>query len=523
MIPGMPAPPTRLSRLGWFGASFAGVLAVLAWMIRPLNDGPAAVDAAASVLYFDRIVAGRHLEAWVNTTPKPLLTVVYGSLHELTGGWVGVSIVTVLATAAGIVMAAELVRRFAGVEAAVFALVSLVGLVSLAYEASEAFGLPWAFAFWCAAGLALARPAPAYGWAGAFLLLGGLVRPETFVFLAVATVVLAWRAIRGPRPADGAWRIMVGWLAIGFLCLHDLLLTGDPLWWTTVGSHSVELLGGRPASPARIALNAVLHVRPLTGLAVAAGVGMVVLVRRRTWLPILGILAMGAGVAAFCVFLAWRHLAILAHYYDPIDLAVVLAAAVGVGTAVQVARRHVMTRSPGLPPAIERGGGVLVVIVAAIVLANPFAPRSSRALSAIGRQAAEAQRLTLVRPELEAALAPLRPVDPGGPGPTVDRRPADAVLFAPAFQVNCLAVDLDLPISRVMRLEPDDIDLAGGYPRVGSVVYVDRLLGPASITPATSVLLVSEPTEVAGVRIVPVSVDPTLGVWVVRIEAGVAP
>ena len=43
-----------------FAALFAVAAAIQIYLVRPL-DGPAAPDAAASVLYFQRIVAGRHL------------------------------------------------------------------------------------------------------------------------------------------------------------------------------------------------------------------------------------------------------------------------------------------------------------------------------------------------------------------------------------------------------------------------------------------------------------------------------
>ena len=59
---------------------FAG-LAAVAWALLVLDPlGPATIDpdASSSVLYFDRIVNGQRLEAFVPTTPKPLLTLEYG-------------------------------------------------------------------------------------------------------------------------------------------------------------------------------------------------------------------------------------------------------------------------------------------------------------------------------------------------------------------------------------------------------------------------------------------------------------
>jgi hypothetical protein len=68
-------------------AVFAAALVLIGIVIRPFATGLVAFDGASSVLYFDRIVSGQRLEAFVNTTPKPLLTLVYGVAHSLTGDW----------------------------------------------------------------------------------------------------------------------------------------------------------------------------------------------------------------------------------------------------------------------------------------------------------------------------------------------------------------------------------------------------------------------------------------------------
>ena len=141
---GMVSAIVRSGRAGALAASFAAAAVVGAWLVRPFDARPAYTDAAASVLYFDRIVAGRHLEAFVNTTPKPLLTLVYGALHSLAGDWRPGAWVSVLVLAAGIVMASELVRRIAGLEAAAFATVALIGSHMLLAEVGWGQGLPWA-------------------------------------------------------------------------------------------------------------------------------------------------------------------------------------------------------------------------------------------------------------------------------------------------------------------------------------------------------------------------------------------
>ena len=67
----------------------AGVAAVV-WAVLVLQPWGAATidpDASSSVLYFDRIIAGQRLEAFVPTTPKPLLTLVYGITWAVGHDW----------------------------------------------------------------------------------------------------------------------------------------------------------------------------------------------------------------------------------------------------------------------------------------------------------------------------------------------------------------------------------------------------------------------------------------------------
>ena len=79
---------SRLGPIVRVAATFAAIVAVCAWLVRPFDGGPAATDAAASVPLFRPDRRRSASQAFVNTTPKPLLTVVYGGLHALTGDWV---------------------------------------------------------------------------------------------------------------------------------------------------------------------------------------------------------------------------------------------------------------------------------------------------------------------------------------------------------------------------------------------------------------------------------------------------
>lgn len=503
-------------RVGVLGGAVVAAVVLGAFLVRPFDAGPTAIDATASVLYFDRIVAGRHLEAFVDTTPKPLVTLVYGGLHALTGDWRPAAWATVLALAAGVVMAAELARRVAGREAAAFAAVALFGSVALLREASWGQGLPWAFAAWMAAGLALSRPSPRFGLAGAFLFLGALARPETFLLLGVATACLAWRAIRGPRAPRVAGLLLIGWLSIAVLGVHDLLLTGDPLWWAKVAAISAA--GRHTPSIGAVARLNLGHVVALSLLVVPGVVGALVLVRRRAWLAFWGLAAIGPLVALETLGLAFRRLPVLGHYLDPVDLAVILAAAIGVGTVLAWARREAGRRLPTRYRVAPAVAGLVVSVLAAAILSRPFAPLSDRGRHAIGLQADFALRVDEIVPSLALAVASIPTPDRSGPGPYAAPAPVDIVVFVPHYQVYRLAVMLDVPESRIRWLDVSKVDVAAGYPAVGSIVYTDGVLDPSSVTDGTAILRSTAPTTVGGVRIVPLLVDPARQVWIVRVE-----
>lgn len=97
-------------------AIVCGLLAVgiSAVLINPAGPATSDPDSAASVLFFQRIASGTRLEVFVATTPKPLLSLVYGATWALLGDWrflIGETLAVFgVAVAAGVVM----VRRIAG-------------------------------------------------------------------------------------------------------------------------------------------------------------------------------------------------------------------------------------------------------------------------------------------------------------------------------------------------------------------------------------------------------------------------
>src|SRR5688500_17464214 len=95
-------------------AALAVVAGLVAMELAQPFRGPAiAFDSQVSTFHFKLLVSGRQLEQFISTTPKPLLTLVYGPLHAL-GGWTAISLATIGALVAGVVLVAALAGRIAG-------------------------------------------------------------------------------------------------------------------------------------------------------------------------------------------------------------------------------------------------------------------------------------------------------------------------------------------------------------------------------------------------------------------------
>jgi hypothetical protein len=512
-------------------AVFAAALVFIGLVIRPFATGLVAFDGASSVLYFDRIVSGQRLEAFVNTTPKPLLTLVYGVAHSLTGDWRAISLLTILAAAVAVALGARLALDLGGPGALAVAAILLVADGNLLVEISWAHALPWAVACWLAAGVALTRPRPRYGLAGVALLLGALARPETFLLLAVSTACLGWLRLRGRTP-PGAWRMMVGWLALAVLAGHDLILTGDPLYWLRVGSIYAD-----GAFVRSVAVVARMVAGPFVGgplLTIAAIVGVVSLSRTPPGRVVaLGLVTIAVGTGLLLIGLAARGNATLYYYLHPIELALGLAAAFGVAAVADLIVAAVWRRRDGrrterlaeTPGSADHGSAgepgvgadrrvrtaTSAVLAAAIGLVVIWPLLVSPAtLDAIATQ----RQIALDSDRTAATLARLvrdrgiLATEPGDPERSAD--PAGYRILVPRTVQTRLAVDLGLPITVIGPLVPDRATTGLIHPDL--VVYHARAADPASGLPPR--FEGDQRVTVEGVAFDPVVADPAHGVWI---------
>jgi len=530
ILRGMPDARDRRAYFAVLVAVFVASVAVAAYVIRPWIAAPLAFDTAASVLHFDRIVSGRHLEQALSTTPKPLLTLLYGLIYSATGDWRAISLAALGAWGLCVSSAAVLAWRLGGAVAAVFGVMSLLLSSRLLLETAWALGSVWALLLWIVAGLAVTARRPRWGIAGAALGLATLARLETFLVIGLALAVLAvmhfgpkrWRQ---PVPGE-AWRISIGLLALPIMCLHDVLLTGDPFFWTSVASSysAAAESSGRLLSLGAVARELAALALGQAAVTILAVVGTGVLAARARWPILVGLVALGPGMALFLLLLAARHTFVDQRYLVPISVAMIFAAAIGL-SAVRIPDLATLLggrlRDLGERPARDRPtawmGAVSLAVAAIAIVGSPtIGPldRSARATIASARHLARTADLSL--PEIRAALA-----DPaaagsafGGSGSGV--RASTYQVFVPVPVRPRVAVDLYLSLDQVGSYRYPQT-LAAGAPKTGQTILID--VDPSAPSEASAEFRLSRPATVAGVQMVPLLSDPADGAWLLQVAA----
>lgn len=472
------AAPTGENRITWPFASVVGALAaVIAFVaIQAWLAGTNDPDSMASILYFQRLTAGQHLEVTVLTTPKPILTLVYGLTWNLAHDWRTVVWETIAIHGVSVALAVVLAGRLAGAAAAAFVAVVFIGSSSELAEVAQANSLPWAVAGWLIAGVAVASRPPRFGIAGTALLIAGLARIETWLIMVAATLVLASLAVpavRSRKPTAPNIRamlpLMLGWIAVPIQLAHDLLLAGDPLYWLGVPREYTTLVTPdlQPVGALHFALTVAdrLAAMPIVTLLAAAGVVYLVAARRIAML--IGLAGLVVGGFALLGSLAVRGTYISERYYEGPMLGILFAAGIGVGATVA----FIMRRTAGsLSNAAVQTAGAGGAIVLGVVLCVP-GPLTPELHQRFELQHAASANLETVTPRLSQIMASVQ-----GPAPSsvplaegitvVD--PQLASMYVPRPLSHRVAIELELPLTRLgdgtvaSRLAPADLILVPG-------------------------------------------------------------
>ena len=481
----------RLARLGLFAIA----VTIGSIVARPFDSASIAVDSQACVLYFERIVGGQRLETFVPTTPKPLLTLIFGVLETTTRDWRTLAWATLIVFAVAVLLAAELARRSGGWAGWAFVGLGLIGSEALIFDVGYALATPWALLLVSAAGLALTGERPRRAVAGVLLLLAVLARLEVVLVLGVATVVLVWRQVRPGRWADrhrptgGAW-LMIGWLSLPTMAIHDWLLTGDPLYWTTVAARYSAISGYAVLDPPGMLAWLATHVAAEWPLAILGIGGLLGLLVSRRWVLAAGLTAFGPGMAGLLLLLAIDHVYFPDRYAAPIDIALVTAAGWLVG---QVATAVARASTPAVPPILT----IVLAMVIGVATVWPVGVLAPELRSKIQNSLTAAADTDRVEPTLLALSA--------------NRR---TVFRAPTAVRERLAIDLGVPLTRMLDLyrkpaRPDDWQSA-----VGHIVFHDR-----HVDEALPALEVTTTRPFGGAVAVPLQVDAEAGYWVIEIRA----
>jgi hypothetical protein len=498
----MSAMPDLGRYAAWLTA--AASLAIGLVIIRPFTDAPVGFDTQATVLYFDRLVAGTHLEQALSTTPKPLLTVVYGLLHGSTGDWRPIVWLTMLVHAGAAGLATMIWTGAAGPIAGVAAGLVVAGSALLVEDSAFGNGVPWALFGWLLAAVVLTGPRPRPVLAGVVLALAALARLETLILVAGFGAALAWLRfgpwiLPGPRPAPpGRIWVAVGipLLALPAMLVHDWLLTGDPFFWLAVSqrySDAIRLTRDVLDPIERTAWFARRYVGILPVLPFAV-FGLAELVRMRRWGELTGLAVMGAGVAAFLVLLAARGIYAPNRYAIPVDVAVLFATAVGFGRAVDIMAARV-TRSTVARSAVVALSAALAVAGIAVGRAGPFDPELSRV---VGDLRAVNENAARIWEQVGISVA----LPPSGVAPRI---------YVPTPVRPRIAVDLALPLADVGGLSLRALDPAQATYTEGQIVVHD-LRGDVP-RGGYVVLETGAPARIGDVLLEPLLADEANGLW----------
>ena len=533
--PGIAGRAAVLVRNPWTMAGLVGLLAaVVLWLVvQPLAGASNDTDAAASVLYFERLVHGQRLEAFVPTTPKPLLTVVYGVAWALTGDWRTLTILSVAVGAAAVALAARLAARLAGNAAAAAAAIVIVGLLAwpdFGLEVAQANSFVWGLALWLLAGVLVTADRPRPWLAGAVFVLAGLTRTETIWLLGAAFGCAAWIWLRALRGGDRAQLrtvlpLLLGALAIPLACLHDLLLTGRPLYWLGVpaGYTAVAYPGLASVSPVESIRKELVHYEPALALLALALLGGAWLIHSRRRAVALALASLAGGVLLTLVVLAWRAVFISARYYEEADAAVLLAAAIGTAALIvwtfdRLARSRVdADRWRSLATAVVATALVLGVVAVDV----PHGTVESEVAPTGQAYAALQTRINDLTPILTGAQGGTAELA-GANYPVAD--PATCRLFVPRSLLPIVSLETGAPITAL-----GDSYLAfrdGKYAlKPGQwVLHISAADGSGGVYAPFEHSAPTTLTAVSGQRVavVPVITDPDRGLWLDRIDAAPA-
>ncbi|MGK2938596.1 MAG: hypothetical protein ACSLFR_12455 [Solirubrobacteraceae bacterium] len=362
----------------------AGASAALALLLLAVFDAVQLInyDTLYTVIWGRDLARGDlpDLEVALAPTPHPLqelasmpLVLLFGSAPEFgsAAAWVVSGGAYLLLGALGVLVFALGRAWFGWAAGALAALIIVTREPVLSYGLRAYVDLPYLCLLLGA--LLVETKRPRAGWPVlALLALAGLLRPEAWLFSGAYVVWLAW----GPDGLRG--RALVQLCAIAasaplLWALHDLLLTGNPLWSLTGTRDNAAELGRKTGLlnvPTTLPRRLGEILREPVLLAAAGGLGFGIWKLRDR--ARLGVVAGLLGLAAFTV-LATAGLSILVRYLLPVATIGALFAGAGVFGWLLLDRDD---------PVRRWWMGFAAVVVLALVM---FAPKQADRLDSLQR------------------------------------------------------------------------------------------------------------------------------------------
>jgi len=291
------------------------------------------------------------------------------------------------------------------------------------------------------------------------------------------------------------------------MLIHDQLLTGDPLYWTGVAGHYAAGTTRSLPAASQVVREIVERYWLMSAAVVLAAVGVVQLLDQRRYWLLAALAGLGPGIAGFLVFLAIRGLDVPIRYAIGVDVALFLAAGIGLG-AISLRLRS----WPPLQRARDRLGegaaGVAMVVLVgflAILATGPYWRQNPNIRANVGTSRELAAATDRALPSIAAALRSGGVPVPGKP-----------IVLAPGAIRPRLVVDLRTSLEDVGGVAAGRIDVAAGYPSAGQVVFHVRDVDPK--VAAWSELETEQPRTIGSVRLEPVFTDPSTGIWVIAVR-----
>jgi hypothetical protein len=315
--------------------------------------------------------------------------------------------------------------------------------------------------------------------------------------------------------------LLIGVLAIPLACLHDLLLTGKPLFWLGVpaGYTAVAYPNLVAVSPLEEIRKEIVYFEPAAALLVLAVIGGIWLLLSRRRSIAFAMASLAGGVLLTLVVLAVRSTYISVRYFEEVDAVVLLAAAVGAAGLIRWPFDRPALQAQRVSPP-RRLAPVLVAAVMALGVVAVAVPHNT--------VDAQTQPGRVAYASLESRLATLAPILAGADGgtrivkgagyPVAD--PATSRVILPRPFLAIVSLELNIPITAV-----GDSYLAfrdGTYPlKAGQwVLHMSAVDGTGGVYApfehdVTTMLVAADGQALA---LVPVIVDSQNGLWLDRVE-----